>query len=501
MNIDFQLFPEPRLQFGQFFEHEDSKTGLAEYGPFGKNVQGLHPSEVKIGFIGTRETIAGAHEWVEECAGKIESRTMKRTSLRHPEAKMLFNEQDIGESQIPRLEKIINRDFIGFNLDSEFKCCFQLNDRWIRYLLPKDINHTLRTKDKTDRIRKLVTLIGSQVESLATTPPAPDVIIIALTSEMFTKAHSARVTGNFHLNLRRALKACAMKWGVPIQLIRSATIKGTDIALQEKATRAWNFCAAQYYKADGVLWRPITVEPDVCFVGISFFVATDEKDKLTMRSSVAQAFDFLGQGIVLRGDPFEWDIGKHGRTPHLSKSSAAKLIARTLREYEKVRGLPPKRVVIQKSSGFWGADHPQFNEREGFEEGICEVFPRCETDFLTLQQTGLRLFREGKYPPLRGMYFCLEKVHHFLYTMGYIPYLQTYPGSYVPEPWELTEHHGESDPKQLLKEVLMLTKMNVNNCSYADGVPITLQFSRNIGEIMKHIPQGEDAKAQYKFYM
>jgi hypothetical protein len=48
-------------------------------------------------------------------------------------------------------------------------------------------------------------------------------------------------------------------------------------------------------------------------VGISFYVARELRDRLTMRSSVAQAFDYLGQGLVLRGDPFDWD-DEEGRT-------------------------------------------------------------------------------------------------------------------------------------------------------------------------------------------
>src|SRR4030042_785603 len=73
MNISLDYLQEPKLQFGAYFEHEDTKTGLAEFGPFGKNVSGLHPSEIKLGFIGTRETISGAQEWVEQCRHFIES--------------------------------------------------------------------------------------------------------------------------------------------------------------------------------------------------------------------------------------------------------------------------------------------------------------------------------------------------------------------------------------------------------------------------------------------
>ncbi|GAK60095.1 hypothetical protein U27_07083 [Candidatus Vecturithrix granuli] len=45
-----------------------------------------------------------------------------------------------------------------------------------------------------------------------------------------------------------------------------------------------------------------------------------------------------------------------------------------------------------------------------------------------------REFREGKYPPLRGTYFTIENRHHFLYTMGFVPYLETYPKPHVPTP-------------------------------------------------------------------
>lgn len=220
-----------------------------------------------------------------------------------------------------------------------------------------------------------------------------------------------------------------------------------------------------------------------------------------MRSSVSQAFNYLGQGLVLRGDPFEWEEEKRGRSPHLTKVAARKLIGDTLREYINVTGSPPRRVVIHKSSEFWGAKHGEYNELDGFYEGIDEIFSGCESDFVALRQTGVRLFREGKYPPLRGTYFSVEDDQHFLYTMGFIPYLETYPSSYVPEPWQIVDHHGGSAPKDLFREILILTKMNVNNCSFADGMPITRSFSEKIGEIMKHIPKEGIVQPKYKFYM
>jgi hypothetical protein len=174
---------------------------------------------------------------------------------------------------------------------------------------------------------------------------------------------------------------------------------------------------------------------------------------------------------------------------------------KTLSAYVQTKGTPPKRVVVHKTSEFWGAEHGQYNEREGFLEGIEAVFARCQVDLVALRQTGLHLFREGNYPPLRGTYFTFAENHHYLFTMGFIPYFNTYPGSYVPEPWYIADHYGGSAPKDLFREILTLTKMNVNNCSFADGTPITLAFARQVGEIMKHIPEDGVVQPMYKFYM
>lgn len=56
---------------------------------------------------------------------------------------------------------------------------------------------------------------------------------------------------------------------------------------------------------------------------------------------------------------------------------------------------------------------------------------------------------------------------------------------------------GRTDRGQILR------KMNVNNCSFADGTPITLSFSKKVSEIMKHIPddRSDDLKTAYAFYM
>jgi hypothetical protein len=154
MTIKIDYLREPKLQFGDYFEHEDTKTGLAEFGPFGKNIPGLHPSEIKTGFIGTRETISGALEWVDRCGSFIESENVKvEKSLNSDQESGMF--QGISLPAIPtirRLQKILNRDFIGFSKESPFESAFQVNQRWERVIDPRELSPVLEIENKNERI-------------------------------------------------------------------------------------------------------------------------------------------------------------------------------------------------------------------------------------------------------------------------------------------------------------------------------------------------------------
>ena len=86
---------------------------------------------------------------------------------------------------------------------------------------------------------------------------------------------------------------------------------------------------AQYYKAEGIPWRPLSLDQHTCYIGVSFYVAQERDATFSMRSSIALAFDFLGQGLLLRGDEFEWDKKAYGRTPHLTKEAASRVKFKT----------------------------------------------------------------------------------------------------------------------------------------------------------------------------
>ena len=249
MSIELEYLEEPTLQFGAYFEHQDSKTGLAEFGPFGKNKPGLHPAAIKLGFIGTRETIAKAKAWVADCGQPIESPKVTRTPTQgSADWGPMFGEGGEDPEVLYRAEKILRPDFVGFNRESAFECEFQVNERWDRPLQPRELDVILALPDVQQRILQLVELFGSHIEGLAVNSPVPDIIVLALTQAITEKAYTAQVKGRFYLDLRRALKAVAMKWGIPVQILTHRTLEGKSGDLQDPATRAWNFCTAQYSK-------------------------------------------------------------------------------------------------------------------------------------------------------------------------------------------------------------------------------------------------------------
>lgn len=156
------------------------------------------------------------------------------------------------------------------------------------------------------------------------------------------------------------------------------------------------------------------------------------------------------------------------------------------------RGSLPNRIVLHKTSHFWE------EELAGF-QSACEIVP--QHDFIAFGWRGLQFYCPGDYPPLRGTYVKLSDTDMLLYTVGYVPYLRTYPGARVPHPLEIIEHHGDSPWNVVLEEILALTKMNWNTAAFACSEPITIAFSRKVGQILAELGSRNPMRSEYRFYM
>ena len=237
-------------------------------------------------------------------------------------------------------------------------------------------------------------------------------------------------------------KAQAIDLQLPCQLLRPDTYGSSSAGrprgrrLQDKATTAWNFHTALYYKAGGVPWR-LARQPSTlttCYVGVSFFKSV-AGDKLM--TSVAQVFDERGEGLIVQGGSASYD--KDDRSPHLLREDARELLADGLATYRREHKTMPARLVMHKTSNF------NAEEKEGFtraaENEKLEVL-----DLVTVRRSGARVLRAGDSPMVRGTAMLFDGKSGIVYLKGTVPYFHVYPGAYIPRALEFFERRGRPAP-------------------------------------------------------
>lgn len=84
---------------------------------------------------------------------------------------------------------------------------------------------------------------------------------------------------------------------------------------------------------------------------------------------------------------------------------------------------------------------------------------------------------------------------------GHVPKIQTALSMEVPNPIFIEINKGKADITQVLKDILALTKLNYNACIYADGVPVTLRFADEIGEILTASTDIKVPLLAFKYYI
>jgi hypothetical protein len=89
----------------------------------------------------------------------------------------------------------------------------------------------------------------------------------------------------------------------------------------------------------------------------------------------------------------------------------------------------------------------------------------------------------------------------YLWTAGFTPRLDTYPGREVPNPITVDIVKGEADIEQVLADLQALTKLNFNSAGFSDGLPVTLRFADLVGEILTAGPTEGTPPLPFKYYI
>jgi hypothetical protein len=494
--MKIRYIEEPVLQFGDG-QHLCPRQGIYSFSPYDLSM--VRPEKVRLGIVGKPDAIETVVGWLDKCRGHIDEKK--------------------GKNPLPNLFT----NFSGFNKTLGFRCEIAFDETYIRKINNSDFETiTKKNQELEKRITDIADLYLNEIKYLAKNKN-PDVILCVLSEKLmkfitegeakvekpdqsaseedekdnkyfaFTEDHEdeeGTEKSSKEQNFRRYLKAKAMQFNVPIQIVRDR-IATPSAEMQDEATIAWNFFTALYYKASGTPWAMIRKDSyeATCYAGVSFFQSRDRK---TTQTSIAQIFNELGKGIILRGE--EIQLKKHDRSPHLSDEQAFKLLNLSLKEYWESVKVAPKRLVLHKTSNF------NEQEIEGFKRAAKENHIGA-IDLVTILPSDIRLYRTSAYPPMRGTHLSLSDTQHVLYSRGSVPYYETYPGKYIPQPLSIKLFSHDESPNVICDEILALTKMNWNNTQFDRKYPITIECARNVGHVMKYVGKNEAMQLKYSFYM
>ena len=479
MTFKATVFEEPELQFGNGQKHIDPREGLRRFGP----LQLQAGEVVTVGVVGSSETAEGFTHFLAEAQKGVEA----------------------SDTSLPNL----NPNFPGLGNSNPFGCRFVIPSTGQKALDKRKTKKIVKAISTTEAIGLLLDAVEVEARVLLEGSTKPDVLVFAMPIDLIEKVVMARSEngepeddgGSETLNFRDMFKARMMKMGLVTQIVwpdifdPDAKIpmkikRQNDRKIQSSATRAWNLLNGMFYKAGKVPWR--LYEPheySTNFLGIGFHRSLDGQQLWT---STAQMFDETGHGLILRGARAQTET--RGRHPYLTRHDMKDLILDALRSYREHHKTLPARVVVLKTSHF------RDDEANGIDDAL-EKLDVSMCDMVWVQETSpISLLRNGSYPVLRGTFVDLEG-KGLLYTRGSVPYYGTYPGMRVPNPLLLCPHQQtDRSITQIAEEILALTKVNWNSTQFDQKLPAPIRASREVGRVLKYVPQGDVVRSDFRFY-
>jgi hypothetical protein len=455
------IIPEPDLEFGCAGRQVEQRRGVMLHGPADVEMDG-RKSEMHVGVVGPTAFVQELVDWLTACA--------KGVDAKHSRFEDLFPA------------------FPGCSPTLGFLPALKLPKEAQRRLSKQRLRPIQDAANDVARIEAAVTICADEVRALHERAAVDVVMVIRPDGVPPGVPEDAATGGDFH----DLLKAELITSRHPIQVIRRATWRGGQ-GVEDQATCAWNLFTALYYKAGGKPWRLVRShnKPTRCYVGVSF-TKSDVGDELL--TSVAQVFNELGDGVIVRGGLAK----KSGtdRQPHLSREDASSLLNAALARYKDEHKTLPAAVSLHKTSSF------SEDERVGFQQARDESgLSECELVWVVQSERAMLIRGTEYHPPLRGTLLTLNKEEHALYTHGSVPFYKTYPGLYVPRTLGVRPALTERTIEEIAAEILALTKLNWNRARLDGKKPITLLTAQRVGEILRHVPLDVTPAPSYANYM
>jgi len=458
---------------GQSGKAKDPRIGLVKYGPRTPEGEAHHIS-MKIGLIGDYYSINEIQSLFNQMRERILPEKPKKSSG-------------------PQKWKM---PFPGLSSESPLNVSMNLQKRWREIITKDEIGNITKLQNHNDILEETVVLFEEKINIIYGRETPPDVIVICIPEQIYREYASAssykqRIqTDESDLHNRIKLNSIIRK--VPTQIIHPNTLRWKKT--QDKSDVAWNLAVGLLYKSQkGHPWKLAEFELDTCYAGISFY---RERATHASKAAMAQVFLDSGESFILRADQVSESLGKLQN--HLTEEDAKNVVKKILKQYYDVRKSLPNRLVIHKTSNFWG------EEKEGMLQGANGVHG---VDLITIEEGHpLRLFNEKcAYPVLRGtMLTPPDRKEYYLFTNGFVSVLGAYQGYRVPSPIVIKPDEQSFTPiEEIAREVLAFTKLDWNSSHFCKKLPVTIEVSRSVGGVLAE-PETKILKEidpHYYFYM
>jgi hypothetical protein len=496
---------EPKLRVGHNQTCEFVKDGLFAFGPL-QSTPGS--SSLRFGVIGTSEAHRRFDKWAEGIRGGIKCEGEKAHRMSWPGFSAVF-ETEWPESPLARvvvdgnsvLEAIRRRN----RREAVYEAVGLFEKSIVQFLEHEEFRPDFWFVVIDEEVWKLgrpeqVVPVATRTESKL--PMSTKAALAAQeggTNLLFPEWQKAvdqtlEVEG-YEINFHNQLKARLIAHHTVVQILRETTIAPYEFidafgrpkrSVDDPATIAWNVCTTAFFKAQGKPWQLEGVRPGVCYVGLVFKqLATSDAEANACCG--AQMFLNSGDGVVFKGVEGNW-YESETKECHLSEDKARELISLVLENYRQVHKGPPTELFIHGQTRFSDAEW----------RGFCAAVPESMalSGIKIRKSMDSRLFQADlPTPVLRGIALISGPTRGLLWTRGYVPRLQTYPGWEVPAPIEVEICRGDPKIEQVLADVFGLTKLNYNACIFADGMPVTLRFAHAVGEILTSIPRDTERQS------
>lgn len=495
---------EPRLEFRHSQALEDPRDGLALFGPID---DGPHYG-VRAGVIGTDVGVERFHRWLRAMQGPLGLETATRPRPPFPGFDTTFRvswkvdhtpELRVDAAALAAAIRIDDRhrrvhQAVGIYADPILNFGRSEDtqvDVWF-VVIPEDVYRYCRPQSHVPE--------AEQVMADAIVPPAIARRFArapSLFEEWNVAAEPYRHEPHFHNQLKGRLLAKP----VASQIVRETTIafrdftKSTGALLRDltkmESAVAWNLGTAAFYKTGGRPWKLASVRQGVCYLGIVFKL--DERSgQRDYACCAAKMFLDSGDGLVFRGALGPW-YSPENHEFHLNKTAAHELMTTALNAYERKRGSLPTEVFVHGKVRFGHEEWQGFESAAGRSVKLTGV--RIRND------PSIRLYRQDTNTVLRGLAYLRDERTAYLWTRGFVPRIQTYPGREVPVPLLVDVCKGQAPIETVLSDVLALTKLNYNSCIFGDGMPVTLRFAEAVGEILTAGPLQGVPPLPFKYYI